>query len=96
MGADGKKAYAIVYQTTEDNPHRILMDATDVIRTATSDIGDSVVRYEVTAKYGTREFRVIAPAPVAISLTRGTISREKFLGVASVTLDGNPISPNYR
>jgi hypothetical protein len=96
IGEDGKKAYVIEFQPQHDNPRGILIDMADVIRTATSDIGQSVERYDVTAHYGDRSLRVVAPASSAYSLSKGFTTREQFLENSAVTLDGNPISPSYR
>ena len=63
---------------------------------AAGDVGSSVARYDVRATYGSREFRVLAPAASAVSLTRGLITREQFLETATVTLDGAAISPAFR
>jgi hypothetical protein len=95
-GPDGKKAYTVAFQTDQDNPKAILKDVAAVISTAASDVGDSVARYDVSAKYGSRVLRVVAPASVALSLSRGFTTPEKFLQAAAVTLDGSPISPSYR
>jgi hypothetical protein len=93
---DGKRAYTVEFQAGHDNPRGILIDMADVVRSAAGDIGQSVVRYDVTARYGNRALRVVAPAASAYSLSRGFITREKFLETSAVTLDGNPISPSYR
>jgi len=95
VGADGKKTYSVTFETQQDSPKGILMDVADVIRSAANDVGDSVARYDVTAKYGTRQLRVVAPAEAAFSLSRGFTTREQFLDTSAVTLDGNPISPSY-
>lgn len=95
-GADGKKAYVVEFQPQHDNPRGILIDVADVIRSAANDVGNGVVRYDVTAHYGSRILRVVAPSAAAYSLSRGFTTREKFLENSMVTLDGNPISPSYR
>ncbi len=95
-GTDGKKVYSVEYVSQADSPSAILKDAADVIRVSAGDVGMAVARYDVRATYGSRELRVVAPAASALSLTRGSISREQFLETASVTLDGSPLSPSYR
>src|SRR6185503_3396256 len=75
VGADGKKAYTVDFQSDHDNPRGILIDAADVVRSAATDIGESVARYDVTAHYGSRILRVVAPASSAYSLSRGFITR---------------------
>jgi len=94
--ADGKKVYSVTFATLQDNPRAILFDVADVVKVAANDVGQSVARYEVTATYGSRTFRVVAPSAVAYSLSRGFTTREKFLEASLVTLDGAPISPSYR
>jgi hypothetical protein len=93
---DGKMVFSVVYVSQADSTKAILRDAADVVRAAAGDVGASAVRYDVRATYGSREFRVVAPASAAISLNRGLITPEQFLGTASVTLDGAPMSPSYR
>lgn len=96
IGADGKKEYVLEFQPQHDNVKGILIDVADVIRSAANDVGQSVVRYDVTARYGARSLRVVAPAAAAYSLSRGFTTREKFLETSAVSLDGNPINPSYR
>jgi hypothetical protein len=93
---DGKMVFSVVYVSQADSTKAILRDAADVVRAAAGDVGASAARYDVRATYGSREFRVVAPASAAISLNRGLITPEQFLGTASVTLDGAPMSPSYR
>ncbi len=95
-GADGKKVLSVTFQPQRDDARGILRDMADVARVAASDVGLSVTRYEVVARYGQREFKIIAPAQSAYSLSRGFVSREQFLETAKVTLDGSPINPSYR
>jgi hypothetical protein len=95
-GDDGKRVFQVRFASQADQPRQILKDMADVVRVAASDVGESVARYEVHATYGNREFRIVAPASAAISLTRGLISREQFIENSAVTLDGSPLSPSYR
>ncbi|HTB34568.1 MAG TPA: hypothetical protein VK842_06870 [bacterium] len=95
-GEDGKKVYTVQFSSTADNPRQILKDIADVVRVSAQNVGLGVARYDVTATYGTRELRVVAPASAAMDLGRGQISREQFLGNAAVTLDGSPLSPSFQ
>jgi hypothetical protein len=94
-GTDGKKVYSVEYVSQADSPSAILKDAADVIRVSAGDVGMAVARYDVRATYGSREFRIVAPASAAIDLAHGSITREQFLKTASVTLDGSALSPSY-
>ena len=95
-GDDGKKVYTVQFSSAADNPRQILRDIAEVMRVSAQNVGLSVARYDVTASYGTRQLRVVAPASAAMSLGRGQISREQFLGNAAVTLDGSPLSPSFQ
>jgi hypothetical protein len=95
-GDDGKKVYTVQFSSVADNPRQILKDIADVMRVSAQNVGLSVARYDVTATYGSRELRVVAPASSAMELGRGQISREQFLGNAAVTLDGSPLSPSFQ
>jgi len=94
--ADGKKVYTVEYTSVTDNPRQMLKDMADVVRVAAQDAGLSVARYDITALYGSRQLRLVAPATAGISLTRGLITSAQFLENSSVTMDGDPLNPNYR
>jgi hypothetical protein len=93
---DGKRVFQVQFASEQDQPRLILRDIADVVRVAGSDVGASVSRYDVTATYGSRTLRVVAPSASAVSLTRGLINRDQFIENSAVTLDGSPLSPSYR
>jgi hypothetical protein len=92
---DGKKVYTVQYTSTTDNPRQILGDMAQVVRTAAQDAGLAVARYDITAAYGSRQLRLVASADAGVSLANGHITTAQFLGHSAVTLDGDPLSPNY-
>jgi hypothetical protein len=93
--SDGKKVYTVQYTSATDNPREILSDMAQVVRSAAQEAGLSVSRYDITAAYGSRQLRVVASADAGVSLANGHITTAQFLGHSAVTLDGDPLSPNY-
>ncbi len=95
-GLDGKPVFNIDYTSREEQPRFILRDIADLAKRAAEDAGLAVARYQVTATYGSRQIRLIAPASSVLSLQRGHISSQQFLETSAITLDGAPLSPAYR
>ena len=93
---DGKKSLVVEFASVQDQPRYILNDIADVVRVSAKDVGNTVARYDVTAKYGNRQLRVVSDNAAALSMARGFITRDQYLEAARVTLDGELIKPSYR
>ncbi len=92
---NGQRSFQVDYVTGQTMPRYILGDIADIVRTSAQDAGNSVNDYDVRARYGNRVFRLVAPSDVAVNYSRGFITENQFFNGSAVTLDGNPISPNY-